>query len=373
MLKPSRLTSCVVIVFRSRSPRKLTNLAGIFCGVLLQIMEKSMLSIGIKLPNLEHLGGLGLRKSRHNNLIRCNGQIELETLQKKKSPSQLAFSKAVTTLLPWLAPDLPPHGEGLKLGKSFLIRAPAFDWVMANSTSVWLDNRTGNGPLRSQTQGPLNRDERDLKVSDCWANCAWHFRHISFEFPNSTLDSIHRTTIQWFNPTPDSTIWNHTSNGDFTHQSARSLLNNFNPSTLSTNWKWIWRLPCTYRIQLFVTLAAQDRLSTRHNLFLRHITTVPDCEWCPLVPENSCHALRDLNRAKEIWTALSFPLSNPQATFLDWIRTTQRTLIPLIRVSLATFCFFLLSGTFGMIETDTLFRLIPIRVCDHLIKLLRPS
>lgn len=151
-----------------------------------------------------------------------------------------------------------------------------------SSTSFWMDNWTGEGALWLRIEGPLNRNENKLKVRECWTNHVWHFNKISFVLP--LLVSIQKHTFQWINPLADRTIWNLTSSGEyFSSKSAHSLLDSSDSPTI--NWRWIWRLPCTYRIQHFVWLAVQERLSTRNNLSIRHISNTPYCEWCPSTPE----------------------------------------------------------------------------------------
>lgn len=146
--------------------------------------------------------------------------------------------------------------------------------------------------------------------------------------------SIQKHTFQWINPSADRTIWNLTSSGEyFSSKSAHSLLDSSDSPTI--NWRWIWRLPCTYRIQHFVWLVVQERLSTRNNLSIRHISNTPYCEWCPSTPETACHALRDCIRASAIWSALSFPLSRSGDNPYEWIHCNSKNKQWSYRYSLA--------------------------------------
>ncbi|KAF7150639.1 hypothetical protein RHSIM_Rhsim02G0197500 [Rhododendron simsii] len=171
---------------------------------------------------------------------------------------------------------------------------------------------TGTGPLRSKILGPLQRQESSLKVKECWSNPSCNLQAISFVFPEEILSRIHVVPFQGFNPSPDCTIWNRSTNGEFNCKSAHSLIPSKNVSS-SLSWDWIWRLPCSSRIQHFVWLAAHDRLATRKNLFLRNIPPSPFCEWCPDIPETTYHVLCDCPRASNIWSALQFSLLDSQA------------------------------------------------------------
>lgn len=136
----------------------------------------------------------------------------------------------------------------------------------------------------------------------------------------------------------------------------------WNPPDPTQNWKWIWHLPCTYCIQHFVWLTTQERISTRNNLFLCHIATTPNCEWCHQLPETTCHALRDCECAKAIWTALCFPISTHSNNPSNWIRLHAKNnfLIPWACIWISSFS--LPFGTFGLTVTNVSFNIISTRV-----------
>lgn len=268
------------------------------------------------------LGGLGLRKTRNNNMVamaKLNWKLSkrvdilwVRILKGRYRSTSARSSKPSTT---W---------RGIKAGNNLFKEGTRVRLGNGSSTSFWMDNWTGTGPLRSKILGPLQRQESSLKVKECWSNHSWNLQAISFVLPEEILSSIHVVPFQWFNPSPDCTIWNLSTNGEFNCKSAHSLIPSKNVSS-RLSWDWIWHLPCSYRIQHFVWLAAHDRLSTHKNLFLRNITTSPFCEWCPDIPESTYHVLCDCPRASNIWSALQFSLVDSQALPFDWIRVNSKS------------------------------------------------
>lgn len=302
--------------------------------------------------------GLGLRKARHNNLG------AMATLNWKLSKHvdllwiRILKGRYRSSNLPSSRPS--PTWRGILKGKQLFDKGTHVRLGNGLSMSFWMED----GTLRSKICGPLQHHESTLKVRECWIHNSWNLHSTSFVFPHEILSNILNTDFQWFNNSPDSLIWNLSNNGEFT-KSAISLLNNM--GTNDRPWKSIWRLLCTFHIQHFVWLVVQDCLSTRHNLFLCHITPTPFCEWCPLVPERlKPLAMYSVIALVQHLFGIPSPLPSPHSfkriIALTGFFITLRWTSGLPQGSSGTLCFSLLCGKYGWIGITAFSNIIPHQV-----------
>lgn len=117
-------------------------------------------------------------------------------------------------------------------------------------------------------------------MRDLWDGNAWDLQRTSFIFPPSVVKLILSQAIHWFNDEPDGICWNSPS-GCFISMDAYALCIDGSSSSLYVDWTWLWKIPANPRIIHFIWLVAHGRLTTKDNLFTRHITPNPFCAHCP--------------------------------------------------------------------------------------------
>lgn len=144
-----------------------------------------------------------------------------------------------------------------------------------------------------------------LKVSSFISSTQWDNTSLLAYVPTNIVDSILSISI------PDSTLddapfWNKTPNGLFSTKSAHDSLlpahdHIDNPNTHNSKFDWLWNnLKTLPKIIFFLWLCVQNRVNCFLNLFRKHITPSPLCQFCNH-EENTLHILRDCKTAKETW------------------------------------------------------------------------
>ncbi|KAF7837882.1 ribonuclease H [Senna tora] len=89
-----------------------------------------------------------------------------------------------------------------------------------------------------------------------------------------------------------------------------------------SNWKSIWKLHVPQRVRSFMWLLMHEKLLTNVERCRRRIADSTVCDRCGGISEDIIHALRDCNKAKDIWLRLVKPSSWPEFFHLDlrdWI------------------------------------------------------
>lgn len=72
------------------------------------------------------------------------------------------------------------------------------------------------------------------------------------------------------------------------------------------SWNWIWKLPVSENIKLFIWLAFHNSVPTRSVLHHRNISPTEWCCKCQGVEEALLHCIRDCPLMKRIWVNLDF-------------------------------------------------------------------
>lgn len=104
----------------------------------------------------------------------------------------------------------------------------------------------------------------------------------------------------------DTLIWNGTTSGKFSCQSAYQILHeqNYPSQPLNKDWNYLWKSKLSNKMKHFLWLASRDRLLTIVHRHKRYMTNDPSCVQCNGSEETVLHLLRHCVTAKRIWEEL---------------------------------------------------------------------
>ncbi|XP_062014434.1 uncharacterized protein LOC133730954 [Rosa rugosa] len=130
---------------------------------------------------------------------------------------------------------------------------------------------------------------------------------------------------------PDSLVWTHTKNGEFSVRSGyhfqhlqvhRELFQHPHRShnIPSHLWNWIWKLKTIPRIKNFLRRACHGILPTKGTLTRRHIATSAECHMCSHHDESIEHALLTCPWIVSAWFAHPFSYKVPLQTITSFDR-----------------------------------------------------
>ena len=110
-----------------------------------------------------------------------------------------------------------------------------------------MDNWSSQVPIRNLVQGPLTRDEGDMKVKEVISANGWNWSKISFVLPSSIELEIQATHYALAARSEDRMSWVVNSHGNFDLKSVYKLA-----TTRNDNYEfrghWIWKIKIHPRI-----------------------------------------------------------------------------------------------------------------------------
>ena len=138
--------------------------------------------------------------------------------------------------------------------------------------NMWMDFWLPKGRLRELMEGPLTRGEAELTVKQCFdENNDWIPSSISFDLPESVLNSILAIPFSFDPHSVDELMWAFSKNGFFSLKSAYLIARGLNPLNLNTmSFNWVWKTKTPPKVQFFMWRCLHgslptDRKSTRLN------------------------------------------------------------------------------------------------------------
>ena len=155
-------------------------------------------------------------------------------------------------------------------------------WSIGNGEKirVWQDSWIKGVPLRELIEGPLTRNEYDLKVTNLKQNQVWNWELISFDLPQAIKDKIKAVPFQLYGTREDTIIWKAAKDGDFSTRSAYQLaIPSDNPGALFRG-SWIWKMDMLPKIINFLWLCYHNNVPVRDVLANRGISNNNACLVC---------------------------------------------------------------------------------------------
>lgn len=138
-------------------------------------------------------------------------------------------------------------------------------------------------------------------------NREWRFDSLYTEIPENIKTLLQGKSFHFNTDVQDLYIWKENINGSYSTKSGFSWLldqraNNYRDQT----WSWIWKLPASENIKLFVWLAFHNSTPTLSVLNYRSISPTAVCNICQGEEETLLHCIRDCARVRRIWVSLGF-------------------------------------------------------------------
>lgn len=178
-----------------------------------------------------------------------------------------------------------------------------------SSSSLWNDNWSSKGTLRSILSNPLNFQEENNWVGQyIVVNGNWNWESLSFILPQSLLDVINAITINPTSPHDDFAAWAPTKDVNFSLTFASS---------------WIWKVKAPQKIIIFLWLCSYNSILVREVLGSRGFTLDKACPLCHSHMETINHLLRECQFLVSFWNQLGLPSKVVHSfglPLLDWLQ-----------------------------------------------------
>ncbi|OMO57445.1 hypothetical protein COLO4_35381 [Corchorus olitorius] len=187
--------------------------------------------------------------------------------------------------------------------------------------SLWWDDWTGLGLLRSCVNGPLNSEEDIWTVSDIIdEDGSWNFTVMSMQLPQNVVQTIWAIPVQHFNSGEDCLSWTSSPDGKFNIKSTYHLAQG-SVGMDNTNCKWVLKTQTHLKNKHFVWLLVHQRVITGNYLKLIGIVGDDLCLLCSGDSEIAQHLVKDCPGARGLWDQLQAPQPTPSASFFDWLKS----------------------------------------------------
>ena len=104
--------------------------------------------------------------------------------------------------------------------------------------------------------------------------------------------------------TDDKLIWGNTRDGNLTAKGVYNFLMRREDQVYARkNWTWLWKIPCTQRMRVFMWLCMHGRLMVNSERARRGFSNTAQCPQCNNPVESEIHVIRDCATAHSFWTA----------------------------------------------------------------------
>ena len=148
------------------------------------------------------------------------------------------------------------------------------------SVSFWFDHWLGDGPLFLKDGIKIDDEQIQIKVGDIIdSNRNWNLNFLKYPLP----EDISRLMLGYqlgSNPNAkDALVWSGSKDGQITAKGAYYFLTeNTQMENQSTKWNWIWKLPCSQRIRMFIWTCFHNRVMVNNERARREFTNNPFCD-----------------------------------------------------------------------------------------------
>ncbi|CAL1392202.1 unnamed protein product [Linum trigynum] len=192
-------------------------------------------------------------------------------------------------------------------------------------TYFWLDPWLMQVPLIEHASAELTEEMKQRRVAELWEHDrGWRLEEFQHLLPPQIVDKIRAILIDPLAVGGDKIIWNLTSNGHFSVNSAFKAEQSSQSLQNDPIWKKIWRLHVPERVRVFVWMAMLGKLTTNQIRKDRHLTDNNSCPECEGISETIVHCLRDCRKAKAVWNKILD--ANRRAAFFnaghqDWMKS----------------------------------------------------
>ena len=156
-------------------------------------------------------------------------------------------------------------------------------------------------------EGPLNKGEEGLRVSDVQKDRIWDLHSISFESPSLLAHSIRAIPVRAASRREVHICWVSSSKGEFDSKNAYMLALGLSPNDPKFEGNWVWKLKTLPKIQLFVWKYLLQSIPTKSILAQRGFNGDTSCDWCHEDQETIAHVLRDCPIASSFWAEADCP------------------------------------------------------------------
>ena len=302
--------SCLII---------LTKLTEISFGDLLKPKKKTHWVGWHKVTKSKADGGLGIQAAKGKNialLAKLNWRLHMEKdaiwskVLRSKYCSKRRLGARNKDRLPcsrtWKA---------MKMGMEVFKKG--IRWIPGRNSelSLWHDNWTSNGPLRSLIQGPIAAEEEHLKVRDVLRTDGWDWSDISLQIPKEVLMEIRSIPYSMTAPNEDDKlVWNGKNKGDFDLKSAYTLAIGSMDGDDKFTGRWIWKSETLPRIKTFLWQCMHYSIGIGECLVRRCLSESDVCPMCNREPKTIIHRLRDCSFLRDTWFKLGI---NPSSSFYE--------------------------------------------------------
>nr|GME10248.1 putative non-LTR retroelement reverse transcriptase [Ipomoea batatas] len=175
-------------------------------------------------------------------------------------------------------------------------------------TRFWTDKWLIKTELLHLSTKVIPVDERNLTVRDYWDDeSGWKFQKLNHLPPTGIINKLKGFFLSSDPNLKDTILWNQTSTGFFTVNSAYHLVSSHSNEQTDIDWKLIWSIRLPNRVNFFLWLIMHGRIMCNAERKRRHLTLVDDCHNCRGVSEDIDHVLRRCPMAKEVWKAIMPP------------------------------------------------------------------
>ncbi|KAK4482042.1 hypothetical protein RD792_012965 [Penstemon davidsonii] len=282
-----------------------------------------------KVTKHKDFGGLGIKQARKTN-IALLAKVGWKTLKKENSLWGDTFHKKYlkdNNLLDYNTKAGDSHTwKGVV--RSLKELNLCIRWRLGNgkNISVWDDLWVGEEPIGTKMAGHICEEEKNLRVSNLInPNGVWDKSRLRTHIPADIWGTILSIPIPRERDKEDGQVWDGTSNGRFSCNSAYYHLMRMENQNVGTtkDWKWIWKTTCSERVRFFLWTCSHNSLLTNSMRFRRNLTASDTCQRCNNHEESIVHALRDCPWAREVWEFIIAPtqfLKFQQIDADSWIK-----------------------------------------------------
>ena len=130
--------------------------------------------------------------------------------------------------------------KGMKVGLNTFQKGVRWSLGYNSNLSLWYDKWSCNGPLRLAVQGPLTREESNLKVKDIISPEGWNQARISLDIPTDVKLKIQVIPFAILVGSIDRMIQSENPHGSFDLKSAYRLASS--NETITFDGEWIWQV-----------------------------------------------------------------------------------------------------------------------------------
>lgn len=203
-------------------------------------------------------------------------------------------------------------------------------WKVRNGcgTSFWQDIWIEGKPLCELAVRSVGVEEMGRMVRDYWdETLGWKWSLFEDKLPDASLQKLATIVLSNNDADTDEFLW--TGRGDgFTVKEAYKISMNWDRYEEWEGWKRLWKVKLQIRVIVFVWLMLHEKLMTNSERRRRHLGASEECTRCMGVEESVLHAVRDREKAREVWMVL-IPVTMRSEFFSlstrDWVLWMLKT------------------------------------------------